>query len=187
MKVSLRKANALQNAINDAVRNIKYATEISINEFQNAEEVIASARTAAIDAVTRNGKLLQALYQIRKSVAVANTATEVSSKLADVAYLTKEIEYFNGLSSSQVRLSPEVVEGKLAKLRTKDETRSLYGRDEVNTGVFTEADLAGFRKIVADAKKAKQKLQDQVLELNVRTEIELSNETVQTLQAENLL
>lgn len=188
MKVSLRRANALQNAINDTLRTIRVQDSVSVSEFEDAEAVLQTARAEANQAVTRNGALLQALYQIRKAVAVANTATDISAKLADVAYCTKEIEYFAGLSSKEVRVAPEVLAGKLDKIRnSKDEHRSLYGRDEVSTGVFTAEDIKNFQKIVADAKRVKQKLQDQILELNVRTEIELTEETVKTLQQEELL
>jgi hypothetical protein len=40
---------------------------------------------------------------------------------------------------------------------------------------------------VSDLKKDKQKLQDQVLEANVRNEIVLSEATVKVLQAEGLV
>jgi hypothetical protein len=53
--------------------------------------------------------------------------------------------------------------------------------------VFTEEDIKGFKVFVNLAKKAKQRLQDEVLELNVRTDISLSADTVQTLKSEELL
>jgi hypothetical protein len=40
---------------------------------------------------------------------------------------------------------------------------------------------------VLSLKKQKQKLNDEVLELNIKTEIPLSEDVVQTLQAEGLL
>jgi hypothetical protein len=57
----------------------------------------------------------------------------------------------------------------------------------VTTTVFTEEDIKGFKMFVSLAKKGKQTLQDQVLELNVRTDISLSADTVQTLNSEGLL
>ena len=49
------------------------------------------------------------------------------------------------------------------------------------------ADVKAFRDLVSEAKKAKQKLQDEVLELNVRSDITLSDRTTQTLTGERLL
>jgi hypothetical protein len=51
--------------------------------------------------------------------------------------------------------------------------------------VLTAEDLKNFRAAAANAKKAKQKLQDELLEINVRTEIEVAD--VDFLTAEGLL
>ena len=53
--------------------------------------------------------------------------------------------------------------------------------------MLTREDLDGFRRKVATAKKQKQKLQDEILELNVQTVIQLSSTAEATLQAEGLL
>jgi hypothetical protein len=57
----------------------------------------------------------------------------------------------------------------------------------VDTSVLVKEDLDSFRRMVAKAKKSKQKLQDEILELNVQTVIQLSEKTVATLQAEGLI
>ena len=41
MKITLRKANALQLAIGEAVKNIDVETDVKINEFQDGEAEIA--------------------------------------------------------------------------------------------------------------------------------------------------
>jgi hypothetical protein len=53
--------------------------------------------------------------------------------------------------------------------------------------VFEKQDIEDFKWTVADLKRQKQKLQDTLLELNVRTEIELSADAVQALDAVNIL
>jgi hypothetical protein len=53
--------------------------------------------------------------------------------------------------------------------------------------VLTNSDIDGFKTVVTLAKKAKQRLQDELLELNVRTTIELSTESERVLQAEGLI
>ena len=93
------------------------------------------------------------------------------------------------MAGNDVREKEAVVLGKLDKIKNrKEDTRSIYGFEStVSTSVFTEEDIKGFKVFVSMAKKAKQKLQDEVLELNVRTDISLSTDTVQTLMAEALL
>jgi hypothetical protein len=79
-----------------------------------------------------------------------------------------------------------VVEGKLKRLAEGDTKSRIYGYgDTVDTSVLTAEDLKIFRAEAATAKKAKQKLQDELLEINVRTEIEVAN--VGVLMAEGLL
>jgi hypothetical protein len=190
MKINLRKANALQLSIQEAIKSIKFDTEVKVNEFQVAEDEIARLRNDFAAKQERHRGLLNSLYDIRKAVSQANSAQGVDVKLADVALMDKKIQYLAELAGKSVRDSVEVVAGKMEKLRNrKDDTRSLYyGHDAtVDTSIFTQEDIAGFRTAVSMGKKAKQKLQDELLEINVRTEIELSADAVTVLTAEGLL
>ena len=190
MKINLRKANALQLSVQEAIKSIKFDTEVKINEFQVAEDEIARMRNDFAAKQERHRGLLNSLYDIRKAVSQANAAQGVDVKLADVALMDKKIQYLADLAGKTVRDSAEVVAGKMEKLRNrKDDTRSLYyGHDAtVDTSIFTAEDIAGFRTAVSMGKKAKQKLQDELLEINVRTEIELSAAAVTVLTAEGLL
>jgi hypothetical protein len=190
MKINLRKANTLQLSIQDAIKGIKFDTEVKVNEFQVAEDEIARMRNDFAAKQERHRGLLNSLYDIRKAVSQANSAQGVDVKLADVALMDKKIQYLAELAGKSVRDSVEVVAGKMEKLRNrKEDTRSLYyGHDAtVDTSIFTQEDIAGFRTAVSQGKKAKQKLQDELLEINVRTEIELSADAVTVLTTEGLL
>lgn len=189
MKITLRKANAIQNSINEVIRGITIDPTIRVNEFQEPEVEIGKTAAKVKTDVTRRVALNNALYEIRKAVGVVN-AQNVSERLAEVARIEKEIQFYTGLTAHQSRESAEVIRGKLDKIRNRkdDSVRSIYGRDEdVATSVFTEDDIKGFKSVVAENKKAKQKIQDEILELNVKSEITLSETTVQTLKGENLI
>jgi hypothetical protein len=190
MKINLRKANALQLSIQEAIKSIKFDTEVKVNEFQVAEDEIARLRNDFAAKQERHRGLLNSLYDIRKAVSQANSAQGVDVKLADVALMDKKIQYLAELAGKTVRDSVEVVAGKMEKLRNrKEDSRSLYyGHDAtVDTSIFAAEDIAGFRTAVSMGKKAKQKLQDELLEINVRTEIELSADVVTVLTTEGLL
>ena len=190
MKINLRKANALQLSIQDTIKGIKFDTEVKINEFQVAEDELARVRVDFATKQDRHRNLLNSMYDIRKAVSQANSAQSVDIKLADVALIDKKIQVLSELAGKSVRDSVEVVAGKMEKLRNrKDDTRSLYyGHDAtVDTSIFTQEDITGFRVAVSLGKKAKQKLQDELLEINVRTEIDLSDDVVAVLTAEGLL
>jgi hypothetical protein len=188
MKITLRKANALQLAISEAVKNISVETDVKINEFQSGEAEIARVAAEFRVNLERRTQLMDAMYAIRKAVSTANASAGVDVKLADVALLEKQMQFFNGLANKKVREDAVVVEGQLNKLReSKDDSRrSIYGyASTVDTSVLTAEDIKSFRTASATAKKAKQKLQDELLEINVRTEIEVAN--VDFLTAEGLL
>lgn len=190
MKITLRKANALQTAINDVIKGIEFETSVNINEFQDPKTVIETAEAVFAKNMQRRDALYSALYELRKLVSKGNDVSEISQKLADVAFLEKQISFFSGLASKDVREADGVITGKLEKIRNrKDEGRaSIYGyNDHVTASVLLQDDIDGFRKLVAHAKKQKQALQDQILEMNVRTEIPLSETTVKTLTDEGIL
>lgn len=190
MKITLRKASALQNAINDAIKSIRLESDIRINEFENAEVELAKAHNEFRTNLARKLDLTNALYAIRKEVAIGNVAASIDIRLTEVANIEKNIQIYTEAVNNRVREDAVVLNGKLQKIRNQpaDSRSSLYGRsDEVETGVVTESDISNFRKFLAEAKKTKQRLQDQILEANVRTEITLDQATVDLLTAEGLL
>jgi hypothetical protein len=189
MNITLRKANALQISINDAVKTVDIKTEITINEFQNPEHEIAVAAAKIKSEITRRDSLTNALYEIRKAVGTANHIAGIDGRLADIAHLEKQIQNFAALTGKEVSENMDVIKGKLEKIRARPaDARSVYGySDSVSTSVLTAEDITAFKALAAQAKKAKQKLQDEVLELNIRTEITLSASTLQTLTQEGLV
>jgi hypothetical protein len=186
MKVSLRKANALQVAINDAIKGLEFNPTVSINEFQLPEKEIEHGYDKFNTNLDRRANLLDALYEIRKSVAAANVANGIDTRLADLARLEKDLVFVSAYAKQPVRTSLEVIRGKLAKISNRSED-SYYGKTEVETSIFQEEDLETFRISVATVKKQKQALQDQLIELNVSTTITLSDAAVNTLSREDIL
>jgi len=190
MKITLRKANALQNSINEALRHIDVKTKVSLNEFQDAEGVLAVSAAEAKKNIDRRVSLTNALYDIRGGVGYVNHTAGVDEKLTEIARIEKQIQLYSAYVGIEAREAAAVIEGKIEKLKARDANSrsSLYGYGEtVDTGVFTADDIVGFKSVVANLKKQKQTLQDAVLEANVRNEVVLKQTTVETLTAENLL
>ena len=138
MNISLRKANAVQNSINEAIKSIKIDTSIEINEFQNAQDEIQKANNLLIANDGRRQKLLLALYNIRGLVGTANANCGIDLALAKAAFIDKRVTQLTELSTLNPVSDLAVVNGKLEKIRSrKEESRaSLYGRDDtVSTSV----------------------------------------------------
>ena len=190
MNITLRKANVIQNSINDTVKQIKVELSVELNEFLNVEEAITKANQTLIENDSRRQKLTMTLYNIRALVGTANTASGIDTALAKAAFIDKRIGQLEQLANADEITDLDVIKGKLEKIKNfKDEARSrIYGyNDTVTTSVLSKEQIAQAKAEVLNLKKQKQKLNDEILELNIKTEIPLSEEIVGTLQAEGLL
>ena len=191
MNISLRKASALQNSINDAIKGIKIATSIDLNEFQDVVQELKNANDTLFNNDSRRQRLLLALYNIRGLVGSANAQSGIDLKLATAAFVDKRIGQLEGLVVDPVT-NLDVINGKLDKIRNdKSDTGrrpSIYGyTDTVSTNVIGHEQLDAIGAEIKNLKKQKQKLSDEVLELNIKTDIPLSEEVVATLQSEGLI
>ena len=191
MNITLRKANAVQHSITEAIKNIKIDLTVEINEFQSVEDVITKANSTLVENDGRRQKLTMALYNIRALVGTANTASGIDTALAKAAFIDKRIGQLEELAKATEITALDVIKGKLDKIRNdkSESTRSrIYGySDTVTTGVLGLEQIAQAKAEVLSLKKQKQKINDEVLELNIKTEIPLSEDVVATLQAEALI
>jgi len=191
MEITLRKANAVQNSINEAIRGIKITTNIELNEFQNVEAELKKANDELIANDSRRQKLLLSLYNIRGLVGTANAASGIDLALAKAAFIDKRIGQLQELADSKAITDLTVITGKLEKIRNdkSENSRSrIYGySDTVSTSVVGQGQIDEAKNEIKNLKKQKQKLNDEVLELNIKTNIPLSDDVVATLTAEGLL
>jgi hypothetical protein len=189
--MALRKANAVQNSITETVKNIRVELAVELNEFQNVEDTISKANNELIVNDGRRQNLTMALYNIRALVGTANAASGIDTALAKAAFIDKRIGQLEQLANGTEITSLEVIKGKLEKIKNDkgDNTRrSLYGySDTVSTGILSKEQIAQAKTEILNLKKQKQKLNDEILELNIKTEIPLGDDTVATLTAEGLL
>jgi hypothetical protein len=191
MNITLRKANALQTAIQDHIKTIDVILSVSLNEFQSFEPVLQASRDTAVANDFRRTLLTRAVYTIRSLVGRANVESGVADLLTEAAYLDKRLAQLKTLTESKVVEDSTVILGKLEKIRNdknENSRRSIYGiQDTVDTGVLTLEQIDGYKSEIRGLKKIKQSISDKVLELNVRTEITLDEATVVLLQAEQLV
>ena len=104
MNITLRKAAALQNAINETLKGLEVTVTATVDEFQNPAAVIAAKRDEVTKTVVRKIALLDVLYAVRKGVATANATAGITELLADVAQLEKRIQLQGQLAGATVQL-----------------------------------------------------------------------------------
>jgi len=186
MKISLRKANMLQSAINEVIASLDLTVDVKINEFEQPTDKVESAVARFTTNNARRAGLLDALYAMRDSVSNANTNNGINTLLATVARTEKDILLLSKLCKLEPAMDKDVIIGKLGKI--KGRTEDYYGREDiVMTNIFDAEHIQKFKDELVLLKKTKVASQDKLLELNVRTEIELSDTVVELLKAENLL
>ena len=187
MKLTLRKANAVQHSINEMIKSLDLNTTVTLNEFVEVKDQIQAVRDRFwTHAATRN-KLILSLYEIRQKVANANAAAGINDMLAEVAHLEKQIGHNTMLAGKGVQTALVVLNGQLKKQADTKEDAYSYSRRDVTTSIFSEAEIETFRREAAEGKRQKQKLQDELLELNVQTEIELEEGTALFLEKADIL
>ena len=190
MNLTLRKANAIQNSILEAIKGIEIKTSVELNEFQDVATELQKANSVLFTNDSRRQRLLLALYNIRGLVGTANAQSGIDMKLATAAFVDKRVGQLEGLVVAPVT-DIAVIAGKLDKIKNdKGETsrRSIYGyADTVTTTVIGQEQIDQVKTEIKNLKKQKQKLNDEVLELNIKTEIPLTDDVVKVLTEEGLI
>ncbi len=189
LKVSLRKANAIQTNINDLLKTIAVKTTVELSEFQEPTAMLQAANDALMAADVRRSDLLMALYSIRATMGIANFQCGIGNKLSHLAYIDKRLNQLDPLIQESAGLKDlAVITGQLDKIRNRREEHRLYGYEStVTSGVLQSSQVESIRGIIRELKKQKQSLNDEVLHLNVTTEIELTDEVENILKKEGIL
>lgn len=188
MKVTLRKANAIQTSINDILKSIQLINVINLNEFQDVEQTISTSLDILNVNLDRKLNLLGALNNIRIEVGSKNSSSGIDRELTALATIDKQINLYQGLVvPSSLRKDICVLSGKLAKIRTSQREILMYNRDEVDTGILSQEFIDTLKVKISELKKIKQTIQDRVLELNFKTEVELDEFTITVLTAEGII
>ena len=187
MKLTLRKANAVQTAINETIKGLDLDTTVTLNEFEEVADQIDAVRTRFFAAMETRNNLVTALYEIRTKVAQANASAGINDMLSGVAQAEKIIGFNTMLAGKGTQTALRVLNGELKKQAEAGNDRYMYGRDGVSTAIFTDVEVEGFKRIAAEYKRTKQRLQDELLELNVQTTIELTESSVAALKAADIV
>lgn len=185
MNINLRKASNVQNSIQDAINQIEISTSIDVNEFLDPVKVIQSANNTLFENDTRRMKLLQAFYNIRALVATANASCGISTNLAKSAFIEKRINQLTEIATKHPVTDMAVIKGRLERIKERGERE--YHSDSISTSVIGEEQIKQAQTQIRDLKKQKQKINDENLDLNYKTEIPLPEDTVKILTEEGIL
>ena len=178
MKINLRKAHAIQQQIREEMNRLDFSTEISLNEFEWAEDQVKSAKDNLGANLSTWDKLMGVLLDIRKKVARANAYAGISDFLADAATLDKQIQLYTQLANARPEDKATVLNGRLKKRQESTEASHYggFGAVSISTGVLSQKDIDEYRLELANLKRSKQEVQEMILAANIDTKIELDGD-----------
>lgn len=183
MFISLRKAAALQKEILAAIPAVSAMARVSVYADNPVADLI-DLELKTLEAVATRSDLMAVLADIRNATAKTNMEAGIQELVTQAAFLDKDISFLTSLASSDTRPSDVVVSGKVERARSS-EGYSIF--EELLFSTLSEETIQSFREAIAAKKKQKVAIQDQLLELNIKNSIKLSEENVAVLTAAGLL
>jgi SMC interacting uncharacterized protein involved in chromosome segregation len=186
MQINLRKASAILKEINNVIAAEPLATTITINEYTDYGVARAAAQQTLINNAAKHVALYKVEAYIRNEVARANVASGVASTLTLIARFDKEIKELIPVASALLASLPEHISDKQHRMKEKT-TDSYYAESVITSGFLYYDQKDMFINKLNKLKKEKRSLQDKLLDLNIKSEITLSDADVRTLEDSNIL
>ena len=189
MKVSLRKANALQEQLNEAIK-IRHSAdhEVNVVDFELWRSEIESSQTKYFTEVKRKLEMVEARFSIRKNIANHNTLSGVTDLLTDLNHVESKMTTIQRwILQREVRSKDEVLEKQRNRKVARAENADYDGYISMDVSVIGKADHDHWTEKVQELRRTKARINDELLSLNIKTEIALTPEVVKTLKQENLI
>lgn len=189
MDITLRKAKQIQQAINEAINSIPLQSNVQITEYDDPISVIGKTRETLTDNLFKKNALISALYKIRLMVGNKNATSGIDDKLTLIAEVQAKQELFSNLMNIGVQQDMKVILGVHEKIKSMSAI-DQYGRinqQTFNTFVVDQDTVDLYKAKYKELQALKVNLQDEVLELNLRTKIKLDAGTVKVLKEAGLL
>ncbi len=201
MNTTLKKAAELSRLALSTAKAITPEKTVSVTAFtiSPVADVVDAARTKFETDQDRIFALLDAAYAIRESIGRANAAAEIDGKLTRIALIDAKIERMGkGAKSDELGIMLEegvssdsmaelVARVDQAKEDLKDAETRRYGRSDIVINVLGTVEKAVQDDVLADLRRERSALKDEIAAANFTTMVVLSEETVNTLTHERLI
>ena len=192
MKITLRKASALQAAVSNLIGEIYARPVVSVDDESVLAEDVAQAKEDYGTNLRRLRSLIEVKYSLRKAIGDLNLSSGVTSLLTqerEIAELMGELD--NIVERTNGRCF--TVEQMQAKFDKHNQRVALAGSSYMGRSITVETDLiskeevAELRKEILSLKRQRQTVNDRVLEINVSTYVTLTDAEEKILMDEGLI
>ena len=193
MKLNLRKAAALVTEVRNAAKEIDVKTTFAASLYSDKiEEQSSVARTKLLNDITRRNTLENAAFVIRAAIGRANAGSGINDLLAEDAYLESVEGRLKAFAAAAVQEDWETFNNSVTARKASTAagtTRSFsYGFESaIDVNLLTKEDVESFAFELRDIRKHRRQIKDMTVELNIRTEIEVSSDIESALKQEGLI
>ena len=188
MKINLRKAAVLKASIMDAIEEINIKTDVELTEFEDVAAVLQRANDTLFENDMRRQQLLLAYYNIESLIRTAEAGVGIDVLVAKSTFAENRIAQLVEIADIDPLVDINVIVGKLEKIRNRSkDDQDAASEEKVYTSVVSEEQIAQAKTEIQNLKKQKQSIDEEILELNMQTEVPLSEEVAECLQLEGIL
>ena len=186
MKINLRKASQLERDVQTLISDLQDQLEgrIELDEFSKPLDEIERALFTFNKLMTEITQLRDVVFHIRKAVATTNARVGITDLLAEKAKLEQNIKMLSRYTKNYPVL------GDMQKLHRRVEammkSEDSY-KDTIMTSIVSEAMKFQLKEDVKNFKRDLRRIDSDLLECNIKNDIELEPSMVTLLQEEGLL
>ena len=192
MKITLRKASALQVAVSNLIDDTYARPVFSVDDESLLAEEVPQAREEYETNLRRLRSLIEVKYSLRKAIGDMNLSAGVTSLLTqerEIAELMCELESIVDRVNGRC-FTVEQIQAKFDKhnQRVALAGSSYMGRSiSVDTDLISKEEVDELRKEILSLKRQRQTVNDRVLEINVSTYVTLTDAEETILMDEGLI
>ena len=191
MKISLRKANTIQELVGEALQqSLESPTNLDVMAIDEWKDELRFARKTFLSEMATRAQLVSARYEVRKLISEENAKQGVTSLLATLAETDTMINLMKrNVVDQTVSDKYDVVEKKRErKIALLDKEGLHYNRsDTYDVSIIDAETIKVYKETVKVLKRKRQRITDELLEKNIRSEIELPSWTVDLLREHGLI
>lgn len=187
MKINLRKASAVQDAIQDEIRRINdesYTVPVSLFD-QNPEAQLNQQLERVVDTFERTVRLMEAYRFLRATVARKNAEAGIVDYLAEDSMLSAMEPRVETVSRQDVRPNLDhLLQEMQARRDSSDEKINIYGSRKEFTLTVSAMDQKTVDQAKAELvkiRRRRRKIRDEMVSINVRTEFEVPDQVANVL------
>lgn len=185
MKINLRKASVVQQTILDEIKRLGTEdTTVKVSLYEQDIEARLNEQLAKVrENHAKAGRLLNANKFLRGLVARKNAEVGVTDYLAEEAMLASAEARLKAFSEANVRPNLESLKAEIESRKTTgNERASIYGREyNVDVNVVPVESINEAKKELENIRKRRRKIKDEMVSINVRTEIEVPEQVALVL------